>query len=481
MKLDNEYDVIVAGAGVAGTLAAAAAAKGGANVLLIDKNSVEEPGKKTNWGWTCGDAVAKSHLDFINKKIGVSFSEPELDHKVDGVYAISPDLKKKFLFEGEGYSLDRPKFARKLLAIAQKAGAKYVSDHFVDGPILEDNKVVGVYGRNTENNAYQVRAKIVIDALGISSMLRRKLPENPYVDREISHDDIETTGRYIADFEVGNDDLAYYDPKNALIHLNQEMSPGGYCWIFPRARNKINIGLGVEKKSLDIRNKKMSKTDTLHSLIDKYIEWNPAVKNMKIYDEDKNGKGYWSVPVRRQLDSLVYYGYMGAGDSMAMPNPISAGGIGPAMVGGLLAGEVAAKAVQEKDISLGSLWRYNTEYNREYGNKTAGLEVFRVYLQSLNNDQINYGMHHFLTDKEAVDISYGLVPELSLGQTFNKILHGVANINAFKNLIFVVRRMKELNALYAAYPKSPAEFMPWKEKVGSSMHEVKERFKPNPI
>lgn len=482
MESQNEaYDIIVAGAGIAGTLAAASAAKAGAKVLVVDRNRPEEPGKKTNWGWVCGDAVAKSHLDFIKEKTGITFSKPELNKKVDGVYAISPDLQNRFLFDGEGYVLDRPEFARKLLKEAQSAGAEYRPNVEIEGPIIEENRVVGVFGRDEKKEQFKLSAKIVIDALGVASTLRRKLPPNEYIDKEVSTDDIESTGRYIVEFEPAGSNEIYYDPRNALIHLNQEMAPGGYGWVFPKAGEMVNIGLGVERKSLEIRNAKLNKKDTLHSLIDAYIAWNPVVKNPKLFEADGNGKGYWSVAVRRQLDSLVYPGYMGAGDSMAMPNPISAGGIGPAMVAGILSGEVAAEASSANDASLDALWKYNSMFVEAYGNKTAGLEVFRIYLQSLNNELLNYGMAHFITKEEAMQISYGLVPELTPASALHKVLSGIANINAFKNLIYVVKKMKELNSLYKAYPKTPSEFKHWRERIGKEMREVKERFKPNPI
>ena len=86
----EKYDVIVAGSGMAGTLAAITASKEGLKVLLLDRNKKEEVGKKTNWGWVCGDAVAKSHLDFIKKHTGIEFSFPELEKKVDGVYDSDP-------------------------------------------------------------------------------------------------------------------------------------------------------------------------------------------------------------------------------------------------------------------------------------------------------------------------------------------------------------------------------------------------------
>jgi digeranylgeranylglycerophospholipid reductase len=479
--MQESYDVIVAGAGLSGSLAAALAAKGGAKVLLLDRNKEVEVGKKTNWGWVCGDAVASSHLDFIKEKTGLQFKHPELDLKVDGVVAISPDFKSRYLFDGEGYILDRPLFEQKLLQNAIKYGAEYVSEFQVETPIIENNFIVGIAGKDKNMAHKEIRSKIVIDALGIATSLRRKLPENPYVDKEVDIQDVESTGRYIYEFDLDHEDLDWYDPKNALIHLNQNISPGGYGWVFPKSNNKVNIGLGVQKRSIEMRNEKLGRKDTLHTLMDEYVKSNPVLKNLKLFNKDNNGKGYWSVAVRRQLESLVFNGYMGAGDSMAMPNPISAGGIGPALVSGILAGENAAIAVQKGDVSINGLWKYNLDFNESYGHKTAGLEVFRVYLQSLNNDLLNYGMSTFVTAKEATDLSYGLVPELSIAGKFKMILKGAQNVNAFSNLLYVVKKMKTLNELYKNYPKSTEGFTQWRQSVEAQMKEAKEKFKPNPI
>ncbi len=479
--MTHDYDVVVAGAGIAGSLAAISAAKGGAKTLLLDRNDFQEAGKKTNWGWVCGDAVAKIHVDFVEKELGMKFAYPELDQKVDGVYVLSPDMKNRFAFEGAGYVLDRPKIAKQLVKAAQKYGAEYRAKYEVEGPIIENGELVGVFGKDENTEHFTIRSKIVIDGLGMASTLRRRLPPNGFVDRDVKIEDIESTGRYIAEFEQHGDDLNYYDPKNAIIHLNQQLAPGGYGWVFPKSDRRVNIGLGIEKKSLDKRNEKLGKKDTLHSLIDQYVEWNPIVKKLETDPTDNNGKGYWSVAVRRQQDSLVYNNYLGAGDSMAMPNPISAGGIGPAMVAGVLAGQVAAEAVAANDFSMDFMWKYNLKFNDLYGNKTAALETFRVYLQSLNNDLINYGMSHFLTKEEANSLSYGLVPEISIANTFKKILSGVANVNAFQNLLFTVNKMKRLLTLYKDYPKSQATFKPWKEIIEKEMLEVKARFPVNPI
>lgn len=475
------YDVIVAGAGMAGSLAAAVAAGRGLRTLLLDRNIESEVGKKTNWGWVCGDAVSAEHLKFVNSKAGISFGKPELETKVDSIFVLSPDLKYRYRFEGEGYILDRPVFEHKLLEHAVASKAEYMPEFEVEGPIIENNFIAGVFGKDAKKAHREIRAKIVVDALGIATTLRRKLPHNPYVDREIDISDIELTGRYIYEFDQDHEDLNFFDKRNAIIHLNQVIAPGGYGWVFPEGDNIMNVGIGVQKQSLEIRNQRLGKKDTLHTLMDEYVRSNPVAKNLRLYNKNNNGKGYWSVAVRRQLESLVFNGYMGAGDSMAMPNPISAGGIGPSMVAGVLAGENAVRAINNGDVSTTGLWRYNLDFNEAYGKKTAGLEVFRVYLQSLNNDVLNYGIRTFVTAKEAEQLSYGLVPELNLATKFRMVLKGASNVTAFSNLMYAVKKMKELNALYNKYPQSPDGFLEWRGAVESTMKDAKSRFKPNPV
>ena len=160
---------------------------------------------------------------------------------------------------------------------------------------------------------------------------------------------------------MDHEDLDYYDPNNALIHLNQQNTPGGYGWVFPKSNGRANVGIGVQKASLELRNQRMNRKDTLHSLMEQYVKSIPVFKNLNMFNEGtNNGKGYWSVAVRRQMESLVFNGYMGAGDSMAMPNPISAGGIGPALVAGILAGSTL-------------LWQYKAMMSaqRAYGSTTS--------------------------------------------------------------------------------------------------------------
>ena len=152
-------------------------------------------------------AVAVQHLNFVKDHLGLSFSKPELDVQVDGVIAYSPDMESKFLFDGEGYVLDRPEFERKLRDFAVKSGAHYVPQFDVEGPLIEENSVKGIFGKDKEKKPRNIKAKVVIDALGVATVLRRRLPDNDFVEKNISIDDVESTGRYIYEFDPDHEDI----------------------------------------------------------------------------------------------------------------------------------------------------------------------------------------------------------------------------------------------------------------------------------
>ncbi|MCW6168910.1 MAG: hypothetical protein LVQ96_04755 [Thermoplasmatales archaeon] len=475
---EQYYDLIISGAGFAGLSAAIIASRKLDRVLLIDRNPSKNVGKKTNWGWVCGDAIGKPHIDFLERKIGVSFGSPEIERDFHAVYALSPDLRNRFKFDGDGYALDRPEFEARLLRIALKTGTKYLDNFEIDGPILEGNNVSGIYGRDQDNQLMTFRSKVVIDALGISSILRRKLPENPFIQRNVERNDIVLTGRYIFEYDRSDENPSFFDKSNALIHLNNDIAPGGYAWVFPKGENRVNIGLGVQQAAMETRNQKFKMNDTVKSLLDNYVKLNSKLHNLRIYDKNNNGTGFWTVSVRRQLDSIVFNGYMGAGDSMTMPNPLSAAGIGPAVIAGVLSAENAIRAIEERDVSVRGLWNYNLDYNNAYGNKMGGMELFRIYLQSLSNKSLNYGMEKFLTPEEASEITLGGVPKLSALSKLKFALRGLGDIKAFKGLVYTVQQMRFMDELYRNYPKNPDKFVTFSTAVKSEIEQAKQMFSP---
>jgi len=440
--------------------------KGRVDVALLDRNPPSEVGKKNTLGWVCGDAVGEHHIKYVHDQVGVTYGLPEMENHVTAVYVYSPDMKVKVPFEGPGFVLDRPKFGRRLLDDALKAGVAYMGNAQATGLIAESGRVVGLKGQTTErsvNQPFEIRAKLVIDSSGMSTKLRRDLPIPSYIEKEIDKDDVEPTARINARLGDGIE----VETSHCDIYLDQEKAPGGYLWLFPKAEDKVNIGLGIQQKRTH---------RPLNALLKDWVSTDPRLKNIQPLTDDSNLNGAWQVSVRHQNDCLVANGYMICGDAAWFPNPISAGGIGPGLIGGVMAGETAIRAVEANDFSERQLWQYNLDFVQHYGNKTAGLEAFRLYLQTLNNEEINYGMRHFLSASEATEISLGEMPELSPLQKLVKLFRGLGSYKAFKGLVYTMDGMKQLNHLYQQYPKEPSQFPAWKGQVDSILSKARTRF-----
>jgi len=484
--MNPDYDIIVAGAGVAGMITATSAAKHSKqnlSILVIDRNPRSEAGKKTASGWVCGDAVSKNSLEYLASHVGVRYGSPELENPVHGVVAYSPDHSSKALFDGEGYVLNRKLLPQKQTRDAEKMGVEFLFETMVEGLITVDGSIAGVLCRSIRDNTrFKKTARVVVDATGSASRLRTGLPIKSYIEKEIDKEnDMESTGRYILTFDAATQDETYFDPDYCIIHLDQEIAPGGYAWVFPKGKNKVNIGLGVSKKELKRRNQRLGKEDTLQTLIDQYVQSNPVIKNWKFStgDEDKgNEKGTWQVPVRRQNDCLVANGYVIVGDSAWMPRPIDAGGIGPAIYGGTIAGKVVAESIESNDVSESGLWKFNVEYVRTYGYRMASFEILRRFLQMISNDDLNYGMKHFLGEEDVDSITRREHPEfrrVSLGNPM-KILWALPKLGLARGLKYTAEKSRKLIEHYMNYPDAPLGFPVWHSRFMRELREAYQRF-----
>ncbi len=477
--MEPDYDVIVAGGGLAGTIAAQSVSyysNQKLSILVIDRNSEFMPGRKSFSGWTCGDAVSKEAVDYMAERIKVPWSEPEIEHHVKGVMAFSPDRQTAIPFDGAGYMLNRQKLPEIQNERAKKRGINFDFEINLTGLLYDNGQVIGVEGiDNKTKQPFKKTAKVVIDTTGITSMLRNGIKNTTKMEKKIDRRDIESTGRYIMYFEKAQEDLTEFDPDYCIIHLDQDIAPGGYGWVFPKGKNKVNIGLGVEKSILDQRNARLKKTDTVSSLIDQYVARNRAMKNAKLSQDEidkNNSTGNFQVSVRRQNDCLVANGYAIVGDAAWMPKPLDAGGIGPALVAGTIIGKCVVEAIESNDVTENGLWKYNKEFINEYGYKTAGLEVFRRLIQTLTNDQISYGMKHFLGDLDVEAISKGEHPDFSTIGKIGMMIRGALNKKLAEGLRYTTQQNKWLTQHYYNFPDSPDGFDEWKNKLHQKLDEA---------
>ena len=465
-----DYDVVVAGGGLAGTVAAQAVARyaEGARILVVDRSPPVMPGRKSVNGWICGDAVSKEAVDYMSERTRVSWTEPEIEHKVKGVMAFSPDRETAIPFDGDGYMLNRQLLPEKQNERSVRMGIEFDYNVNLTGLIYDGDQVAGVAGVDDAKNPYKRTARVVIDATGMTSMLRNQISNTDKIEKRVDRRDVESTGRHIMYFEKGEEDTTEFDPDYCIIHLDQDIAPGGYGWVFPKGDDKVNIGLGVEKTLLEARNKRMQRKDTVSTLIEEYVQRNRAINSPRLSadpEDANNATGNFQVSVRRQNDCLVAGGFLLVGDSAWMPKPLDAGGIGPALVAGAIAGRCIAEALEANDTTEAGLWNYNKEFINEYGYKTAGLEIFRRLIQSLSNAQINYGMKHFLGNLDVEAISKGEHPDFGTLGKLGMIIRGALNKKLAAGLRFTTQQNRKLTAHYYDFPETPADFAAWRKKL----------------
>ena len=475
----RDYDIIVAGGGLAGMIVASSTAyysKQSLKILVVDRNASPQLGKKTISGWVCGDAVGKNSVDYMTSRIGIKWQNPEIEHPVKGVIAFSPDHETSISFDGEGYILNRKVLPQKQLNDALNAGIEIKYNLALRNVLTDNGNVIGVEGEDLETKSpFKKTSKIVVVCTGVTSVLRTNLPINSHIQKKINRDDLEATGRYIYNFENEVEDNTFFDPDYCLIHLDQNIAPGGYAWVFPKGKSKVNIGLGVQQKAMEEHNRKQGQRKDLKTKIDDYVRLNPVIKNPQIADgesDDGNNWGTWQVSVRRQNDCLVANGYMLVGDSAWMPKPLDAGGIGPAIIAATIAGKDAVQSIQANDYSEESLWQYNLDFVDAYGYKTAGLEVFRRLLQKLSNDQINFGMKHFLSKLDIENITNGEHPEFGMVDKLNMFIHGAINKSLAEDLKHTADVNKKLVVHYHNYPKEPNDFPEWQIGLSKLMSDA---------
>ena len=415
-------------------------AEKGLKVCLIEKKPTEEIGEKV-----CGDALGEHHLKFLGLEKPTG---GELEAKIDGIKIYSPDENTIFTIADKdfiGYLLNRRLFGQWILKKATDEGAILQDNMNFRSPIIEKNAVVGISAKNMKTGKVtEMRSKVVVDATGYFGMVRKQLPVEMGIDREIANQDVEACYREIRQLKQETENTRYCE-----IYLNQKASPGGYIWIFPKGGARVNVGLGI-----CMRGNYPNPKEQLY---------NTAFKKQIFDDSLVLTAGSWFDPVRRPLDNMVSNGIMLVGDAASLVNPIHGGGIGPSMLSGYFAGQQIVEALNKGEPTKEALWGYNKRYIDTYGKKQGTLDIFKMFLLSCSDEDLNYGMNEkLMTEDDVLKAGMGDDFHLNITETAKRVFRGLRRVGFLNRLRLTVTMMRGLSAHYNTYPTSPNEFEPWR-------------------
>ena len=353
-SVKTDYDVIVVGAGPGGSFSAKAAAKGGASVLLIDRR------KELGAPVRCGEGLGSHWLE----ELGLKISPKAISAEISGSVLYSPNLKREVKIqnpETKGYVIDRKVFDKDLAIDAGRAGAEVMVKTEVYDVMKEGGKTCGVKAYHM-GDKFEATCKVLIAADGGESTVARHAGINS------------TASLYDTDFGVEYEMVNVECQDLIEIYFSKIAAPRGYVWVFPKGKDVANVGVGIGG---------LEKGNAVEYL-DRFIKSHERFKNAQTVAV-KGGL----IPVGEPLKDLVADGLIIVGTAAHQVDPIHGGGMALAMEAGGMAGEVAAKCIQEGNVGKQHLMEYDKMWRKKVEPKLMRRLRLRKVLEKLDDDDFN--------------------------------------------------------------------------------------------
>ncbi len=311
--MTENYDVIIAGAGPAGSTFARIAAAEGFSVLLLEKD--RDVGIPVRCGEAVSDRSLESLLPLDPRWIASTIRRFRLVAP-DG-NAVEPDLG------GHGYVLERRIFDYDLARLAVEAGAALRTKAYVQGLLESGGRFTGVrYSLNGEPR--EARARIIVGADGVESRLGRWAG----IDTTTRLNDMECCAQMTLS-GVGVEDDA------CSFHFGSATAPQGYLWIFPKGNRVANVGIGISGMAA----RRRSPISYLRSFVGRHFPGAGVLTTVA-----------GGVPCAPTLETIVKGNVVLVGDAAHQVNPLSGGGITSGMKGAAMAANAAIEALRRGDL-----------------------------------------------------------------------------------------------------------------------------------
>ncbi|MCF7913222.1 MAG: NAD(P)/FAD-dependent oxidoreductase [Candidatus Cloacimonetes bacterium] len=351
MKHKN-YDIVVIGAGPAGSVAARYAAEQGASVLMLERD--REAGIPVR----CAEGVSRNgiapFIDINPKWIAAT---------IDSACLHSPDGEQAYMYNnGTGYVLERRLFDTELCNLAITTGVEMLTKADAIGLEYSGEKITGVRFKHF-GEIKIANCSIVIGADGVESRVGRWAG----INTALALNDIDTCVQYtVSGIDFESDACHFY--------FGKKVSPGGYIWIFPKSGNTANIGIGI---SGDLAAEKGPK-----AYLDEFMK--------RTFPEAKvNYTVFGGVPTAWGLKEYIKDNIMLVGDAARQVNPITGGGIVQAMIAAGIAGQVAADSIKAGDQSKKFLLRYKKEWDSKLGKIQKTMYSMKERFMKMDDSKFN--------------------------------------------------------------------------------------------
>ena len=348
-----KYDIIIIGAGPAGTIAAAELLKQDLKVLILEKESFPR--------FVIGESLLPRCMDILDETGFLPAIKKQNYQKKYGALFIRGDEKCEFSFDQqftEGWAwtwqVPRDSFDKVLADEVETMGAEVMYETTVTN-IEFSSKVQTVTVKDANGKIESLESKFVIDSSGYG----RVIPKLLNLDLPSS---LKTRNSLFS--QVIDKNRPSGDVGERITIIDKEN--GVWIWIIPFSNEKTSVGVVAEESFFD--KYKGNSRDKLISILseEKFIK--ERFKNLEFSFEPKYIEGY-SIGVKQ----LFGEGYVLTGNSTEFLDPIFSSGVTFAIESGYQAAKLVTKHINGETI----------DWEKSYSNYISqGVETFRSYVNA---------------------------------------------------------------------------------------------------
>lgn len=345
--MPNHYDVVILGAGPAGTACALALRESGLRVALLDK----EPFPRDK---ICGDAIPGLALKAIRQLSPALYDElyalPQKAETRDSRLFAPNGGDIRVRWQIQTFNSPRLHFDARLLEMVKAHTPTAIRLNFPVKDIRVGADQVTLFPADSQA---PLTCHLLIGCDGANSVAARKLTQRS-LDR--AHQCVAVRAYFQGLTDTDETTTEFYFLREYLA---------GYFWIFPVGGGTYNVGFGM--LSADVAAQKVDLKKVLLAITREHPQVAPRFAQARQLSEI-NGFG---LPLGGKSRPISGTRFLLCGDAASLIDPLQGHGIDTAIQSGILAAKQALRCFDQQDFSAAHMRWYEQAVYQQIGRKLA--------------------------------------------------------------------------------------------------------------
>ena len=361
----DTFDVVVVGAGVAGSACARFLAEGGLRVALVDRRPMTKAGAR----WVNGVPARAFDQARIARP-----SAPELRGEGHRFIVASPSGRTRIALDGDNpvMEVDMRHLGQRMRDGAKAAGATLIEEAKVDDVVLEGGRPIAV-----TTGARRLSARLFVDASGLPAVVRRAVfprwPDVPAAHLCLAGQEVCT----IRDIEGARAFLAENQLRSSDVFALTG-THGGYSVM--NFRVDLPAGDGAHGEVSLLTGAVPDSGTSGAAMIEEMKRAHPWIGE-RVFG------GAGALPLRRPYARLTAPGLALLGDAGSQMFPAHGSGIAIGLRSARLLADVVLEAGPSRLGDEDASWRYAMEFHRSHAGSFCAYDLVRRMAQAFTRDE----------------------------------------------------------------------------------------------